>query len=81
MSAAAETFAPSSQAQEFLDRQHLLLIGGQWVDPVSREEIEVFDPATENLITCVNGGGPQDIDRAVAAARAALEGEWSRVPS
>ena len=47
MSAAAEIISPSQETQEFLARKHQLLIGGEWVDPVSNEQTEVYDPATE----------------------------------
>ncbi len=81
MSAAAETFAPSSQTQEYLAGEHNLLIDGERVPAASGERIEVFDPATENLVTTVAGAGPEDIDRAVAAARRAFKGEWSTMTS
>jgi len=81
MSAAAEIIAPSPETREFLDRKHQLLIGGQWVDAASGETIPVEDPATETVIGEVALGGAEDVDRAVAAARAALKGEWSKLPS
>jgi phenylacetaldehyde dehydrogenase len=81
MSAAAETISPSQETQEFLARKHQLLIGGEWVDPISNEQTEVYDPATESLLATVACGGAADVDRAVAAARAALKGEWSKISS
>ena len=81
MSAAAETIAPSSQTQEWLASDHNLLIDGERVAPESGERIEVQDPATEAIVTSVAGAGPEDIDRAVAAARRALKGEWSTMTS
>jgi len=81
MSAAAEIIAPSSETREFLDRKHQLLINGQWVDAASGDTIPVVDPATEAVIGEVALGGAEDVDRAVAAARAALKGEWSKLPS
>jgi phenylacetaldehyde dehydrogenase len=81
MSAAPQSIAPSSAARDFLSRRHRLLIGGQWVEPAAAAEIAVQDPATESRLATVACGGPQDIDRAVAAARAALGGEWSRISS
>jgi phenylacetaldehyde dehydrogenase len=81
MSAAAETIAPSPETQEFLDRKLQLLINGEWVDSASGEKTIVHDPATEAVICEVACGGAEDIDRAVAAARAALKGEWSKITS
>jgi aldehyde dehydrogenase (NAD+) len=47
-------------------------IGGQWVDPLSTETLPVLNPATEARIGTVAMGNAQDVDRAVAAAKAAF---------
>jgi len=56
-----------------------LLVGGQWVAPSTRETIDVHHAGTGEVMGRVPAGGEKDIDAAVAAARAALEG-WSRTP-
>src|SRR3954449_2058134 len=56
-----------------------LYIGGEWVDPASDATIDVINPATEEVLGRVPEGSPQDVDRAVAAARAAFE-TWSQAP-
>ena len=81
MSAAAPHFTASPEARAFLARDHRLLIGGQWVPSASGETIDVFDPATEAQLARVAGGGKEDIDRAVQAARRAFRGEWSKLTS
>jgi len=81
MSAVAQNISPSPEARAFLARDHRLLIGGQWVASASREPIEVVDPATEAHLATVAGGGKDDIDRAVIAARRAFRGEWSKLTS
>jgi len=81
MSAAPETFNPSPETQAWLAGEHNLLIDGQRVAAASGERIEVFDPATEALITTVAGAGAEDIDRAVVAARKAFKGEWAKLTS
>jgi phenylacetaldehyde dehydrogenase len=81
MNAAAKNIAPSTEARTFLERKHQLLIDGQWVPAVSGETTEIFDPATEQRLATVAAGGKADIDRAVAAARKALRGEWSKLTS
>jgi phenylacetaldehyde dehydrogenase len=81
MSAAAQTLTPSVEARAFLDRDHRLLIGGEWVQPARPEQIEVVDPATEARLATVAGAGAEDVDRAVKAARQAFRGEWSRLTS
>ncbi len=57
-----------------------LFIGGEWVAPASRETLEVISPFTEETVARVPDAGTDDVDRAVAAARAALDGPWSRLP-
>ena len=81
MNAATTNIAPSTEARTFLERKHQLLIDGQWVAAVSGETTEIFDPATEQHLATVAAGGKADIDRAVAAARKALRGEWSKLTS
>ena len=49
-------------------------IGGDWVDGASGESIAVENPATGAVIAEVARAVPADIDRAVAAARAAFSG-------
>ncbi|HET6481898.1 MAG TPA: aldehyde dehydrogenase family protein [Actinoplanes sp.] len=61
-----------------LDRPHLYL-GGEWVTPASTETIAVENPATEEVLAHVPAGTAADVDRAVAAARAAFDG-WAALP-
>ncbi len=49
-----------------------LVIGGERVDAAEGATFAVVNPATGETIAEVAEGGPQDIDRAVAAARAAF---------
>lgn len=57
-----------------------LFIGGDWVEPQGREVIEVVSPTTEQVIATVPSGDRADVDRAVAAARAAFDdGPWRRM--
>ena len=55
-----------------------MLIDGQWVAADSGEVIESINPATGEVLCRFSAGGKADIDRAVEAARRALDGEWSR---
>lgn len=64
----------------FIARTHGLLIDGASVAPLDGGEIPVFDPATGEQIASVAAAGVKDVDRAVAAARAAFErGPWQRM--
>ena len=51
-------------------------IGGAWVPAAGRAAIPVVDPATEEQVATVPAGTEEDIDAAVAAARAAFPA-WS----
>jgi len=56
-----------------------LIINGEAVDSVSGKTFTTHNPATEEPICTVAEAGPEDVDRAVAAARAAFEGPWGRM--
>lgn len=48
-------------------------INGEWVDPVVARTLDVVNPATEEPVGKISMGGAQDVDKAVAAARAAFD--------
>jgi acyl-CoA reductase-like NAD-dependent aldehyde dehydrogenase len=78
--ATATAEALSEQARAFLDRApHKLLIGGDLVDAVDGRTFETVDPATGEPICEVSFAGPQDVNRAVEAARAALDGPLRKI--
>jgi acyl-CoA reductase-like NAD-dependent aldehyde dehydrogenase len=56
-----------------------LYIGGEWVEPAGSDTIEVIDSTTERVIGRIPEGTPEDIDRAVTAARDGFEA-WREVP-
>ena len=56
-----------------------LLVGGRWRPARSGRYFETVDPSTEEVIAYVAEAGAADIDAAVAAARAALNGEWGQM--
>jgi len=55
-------------------------IGGEWVDAASGETFESTSPADGETIGVFPKSGADDVDRAVAAAKAAFE-EWRLVPA
>ena len=57
---------------------HSLLIGGRAQPAATERTFETLDPATGHAITTVAQAGPEDVDRAVRAARRALEGGWGQ---
>ncbi|MBO9476455.1 aldehyde dehydrogenase family protein [Shimia sp. R11_0] len=54
-------------------------INGQWVDPVAANDLNVIDPATEEVCAVISLGDQADTDAAVAAARAAFPA-WAETP-
>jgi len=56
-----------------------LFINGEWRDAASGKTIDVINPATEEVIAAVPSADRSDVDAAVAAARAALDGPWSKL--
>ncbi|MEV6257925.1 aldehyde dehydrogenase family protein [Nocardia sp. NPDC051911] len=63
---------------EFVGNAQRNLIGGRWVPAASGETIDVVNPATGGTLGVIAASGTADVDAAVAAARAAFEGPWSR---
>ena len=55
-------------------------IGGEWVDAASGETFESIVPATGEALATFPRSGPEDVERAVAAAREAFE-TWRLVPA
>lgn len=53
-----------------------LYIDGEWVPSQAAETIDVVNPTSEEVIASVPSGTAGDVDKAVAAARAALA-DWS----
>jgi aldehyde dehydrogenase (NAD+) len=69
----------SGVTHPFLDgKPKQLLIGGQWVHALSGKMFDSVNPATGKVIAQLAEGGAADVDRAVAAARTAFEGPWSK---
>ena len=47
-------------------------IDGAWVDPITPKTLDVIDPSTEEAFAQISLGSAADVDRAVAAAKAAF---------
>jgi acyl-CoA reductase-like NAD-dependent aldehyde dehydrogenase len=60
---------------------HQLYINGAWCDAQDERSIEVTEPATGQRLARIASAGQSDVDRAVAAARAAFDaGPWPHTP-
>ncbi|WP_374634769.1 aldehyde dehydrogenase family protein [Paracoccus sp. (in: a-proteobacteria)] len=55
------------------------LIGGAWLPAASGREMAMISPIDGGPFALIAESGPEDIDAAIAAARAALAGEWGRL--
>ena len=62
-----------------IEERDRLYVDGAWVEPAGSGTIEVVDSTTEEVIGRIPEGTPEDVDRAVAAARRAFDG-WSQAP-
>ena len=69
--------APERVAVEIQDR-YGLFIDGRFVAPKSRRTFQTINPATEAVLAEIAEAGPADVNRAVAAARAA-QPKWARL--
>src|SRR5712672_1117633 len=59
-------------------RTNQMYINGEWVSSKSTKTFPVYDPSTEEIIAQVPDAGVDDVNRAVAAAKAGFEeGPWS----
>jgi aldehyde dehydrogenase (NAD+) len=56
-----------------MDHAKQFYINGQWVAPLTSDTLDVINPATEEPIEAIAMGGADDVDAAVAAAKAAFE--------
>jgi acyl-CoA reductase-like NAD-dependent aldehyde dehydrogenase len=61
-------------------REYGLFINGEMSEPSAGDVRELVEPATGEPLARAAMAGEPDIDRAVEAARAALEGPWGKTP-
>jgi len=74
--------ALGAPAREFIAQPHRLLIGAERPDAADGRTFATVDPATGAEIAQVALAGPEDVERAVGAARAAFsDGPWSSMPA
>jgi aldehyde dehydrogenase (NAD+) len=74
-------YAPAPESRAIVDvrSSYGLFIDGQFVDPVDGTPFKTVNPASEEVLAEVSAAGPQDVDRAVKAARRAYTRTWSRM--
>ena len=62
------------------EREYGLFINGRTAEPASGDVRELTEPATGEPLARAAMAGPEDVDRAVEAARAAVAGPWGKTP-
>ena len=75
-------YAPAPESREVvkLAAEYGLFLNGEFGPAVSGEQFETENPANQEPLAKVAAAGPADVDRAVAAARAAYEQVWGPMP-
>ncbi len=71
--------APESTDHIRLESTYGLFIDGEMVEPASGERFSTINPARDEKLADVSMAGAADVDRAVQAARQALEGPWGQM--
>nr|WP_304215906.1 aldehyde dehydrogenase family protein [Fredinandcohnia onubensis] len=73
-------FTLREKVESFLRGTKKLYINGEFVESASGKTFESYNPATGEVLATVSEAGPEDIDRAVKAARKAFdEGPWQKM--
>jgi phenylacetaldehyde dehydrogenase len=82
MATATQAVKLDDKVTRFISGTKKMLIGGKWTDAASGKAFPTYNPATGEVLAQVAEGDREDINRAVAAARAAFDhGPWSRLSS
>ncbi|MBB5953890.1 acyl-CoA reductase-like NAD-dependent aldehyde dehydrogenase [Saccharothrix tamanrassetensis] len=70
-----------AEVAEFLRQDKLLFVDGKFGPAADGRTFTSVDPSTGTPLAEVALAGPADVDAAVTAARAALDGPWGAVPA
>ena len=75
-------YAPAPESREIvrIAPEYGLFVNGEFVPAASGRLFPTVNPATEEPLAQVAEAGPADVDRGVAAARAAYEQAWGPMP-
>jgi aldehyde dehydrogenase (NAD+) len=75
-------YAPAPESTEIVSiaSEYGLFIDGEFAPAQDGKQLITLNPATEAPLAKVAMAGPADVDRAVAAARAAYEQTWGPMP-
>ncbi len=62
-----------------MTKRYQLFIDNQWVNPASNEWFDAIDPFSGQAFAEIPRGNAKDVDKAVQAAKRALEGPWGKL--
>jgi phenylacetaldehyde dehydrogenase len=80
MATATQTIPVDQNVTQFVAKTRPMLINGKWVNAASGKTFPTYNPATGEILAHVAEGDKEDVDRAVAAARAAFDkGPWRKL--
>jgi phenylacetaldehyde dehydrogenase len=80
MATATQAVQLTDNVARYVAKTRQLFINGKWVDAASGKTFPTYNPATGEVLANVAEGDKEDINRAVAAARAAFDtGPWSKI--
>src|ERR1700722_12978580 len=80
MATATQAVPLTENVSRYVAKTRQMLINGKWVDAASGKTFPSYNPATGEVLAKVAEGDKEDINRAVAAARAAFEtGPWRKL--
>ncbi len=76
-------YSPAPEAKDHvkLKAQYDLFINGKFVKPNSKKYFATYNPATEEKLAEVAQANSKDVDLAVAAAKAAYDKVWKKMPA
>ncbi|TWD97827.1 aldehyde dehydrogenase (acceptor) [Peribacillus frigoritolerans] len=75
-----QTIKLNPRVQDFLKGTKKLLINGELVEAASGKTFETLDPSNGKVLAVVSEAGPEDVDKAVKAARTAFDkGPWKKM--
>ena len=75
-------YAPAPEPRSIVNLRgsYGLFIGGRWAEPVDGDHFKTESPSSQEVLAEVGSAGPEDVDRAVRAARRAYEEVWGPMP-
>jgi len=79
MATATTAVRMDDKVSRYVAKTQKMLINGKWVAAASGKTFDTYNPATGEVLSRVAEGDREDINRAVAAARAAFDsGPWTQ---